>query len=650
MTNNTPTAQTTRQRSTGSQIQRLLHKLMRGLGHRLQLTERTLKLVWKATGRWTMIWLLLLLVQGIIPAALVYLARILVNNLGVALQSNGAVVDYQGLLLPAVGMGLLLLCSSALNSAINWIHVLQADLVRDHLAVLIHQQSATVDLAFYETPAFHDHLQRARADALYLPLDLLESMGEVAVNCITLIAMSALLLPYGWWLPAALGLSTAPAFIIILRNHGLLHKWWESVTERERWTKYYDTMLTLEETAAEVRLFDLGPQFIKAYQALRRELRSEYINLSKRQNIAQFVASTASFAVTAVVAMIIFWRAINGWYALGDLALLYQAFQQGQSLLHTLFDNVGRVYRHLLFLENLFAFLDLQPQVVDPPLPAPVPQPLQEGIHFRNVTFHYPGSDRAALTNFNLTLPAGQTVAIVGENGAGKSTLVKLLCRFYDPQEGTIDFDGVDLRQMETRALRDALSVMFQKPVPYHASAADNIAVGVGLKQIDPGAIEAAARAAGIDETLSSLPKGYETLLGKWFVDGTGLSGGEWQRVALARAFLRRTEIILLDEPTSAMDSWAEAEWLDRFRTLVQGRTAVVITHRFTTAMRADLILVMRQGEIVEAGTHQSLLAANGFYAQSWQRQIAEVTESSRQPSIKRTTPTQCIGHPLVPT
>ncbi len=303
--------------------------------------------------------------------------------------------------------------------------------------------------------------------------------------------------------------------------------------------------------------------------------------------------------------------------------MIYQAFNQGQSLLTTLLGDVGRIYRHILFLENLFAFLDLEQAISDPAKPQPVPIPLLRGVQFRSVSFAYPGSDRKVLDNFDLYIPAGKTVALVGENGAGKSTLVKLLCRFYDPLRGRIELDGTDLRDFAQEELRAGLSVMFQRPVPYHATAAANVAMGKGAGAFKFDEVERAARSAGAHGIIMGLPKQYQTLLGKWFLDGTGLSEGEWQRIALARAFVRDKGLILLDEPTSAMDSWAEAEWMDRFAQLADGRTALIITHRFTTAMRADLVYVMRQGHIVEAGTHDMLLNKGGIYAQSWRRQYA---------------------------
>jgi ATP-binding cassette subfamily B protein len=275
-----------------------------------------------------------------------------------------------------------------------------------------------------------------------------------------------------------------------------------------------------------------------------------------------------------------------------------------------------------LFLGNLFEFLDLEPQIADPPVAVPTPTSISRGISFSGITFCYPDSHEAVLDNFSLELPARQVTAIVGPNGAGKTTLVKLLCRFYEPQAGCIEIDGVDIRNFSLDRLRRLITILFQAPVAYQMTAAQNIAFGDVASHPTLPEIEEAGRAAGAHDFISRLPKGYETLLGKWFAGGAELSGGEWQRVALSRAFLRDAPIVILDEPTSLMDSWAEAAWLAHFRHLVQDQTSLIITHRFTTAMKADIIHVMDGGEIVESGSHSQLLALDGLYAQSWKAQM----------------------------
>jgi ATP-binding cassette subfamily B protein len=287
-------------------------------------------------------------------------------------------------------------------------------------------------------------------------------------------------------------------------------------------------------------------------------------------------------------------------------------------------ESAGRIYRSTLFLDNLFLFLAQTTSITPPAEPQPVPVGLQQGIRFERIFFRYPGSERDALSGFSLTVPAGRATAIVGHNGAGKSTLIKLLCRFYDPQQGAILLDGVDLRRFDPAELRARITVLFQEPVRYHTTAAENIAMGDLSARQDAARIHAAAEAAGAALPIGKLPQGYDTVLGKWF-GGAELSVGEWQRVALARAFLRNAAIIALDEPTSAMDSWAEADWLGRFRELTAGHTALMITHRFTTAMHADMIHVMQDGRITESGTHDQLVAAGGHYSRSWQLQMREM-------------------------
>jgi ATP-binding cassette subfamily B protein len=301
--------------------------------------------------------------------------------------------------------------------------------------------------------------------------------------------------------------------------------------------------------------------------------------------------------------------------------LFYQAFTRGQGFMRALLNSAGQVYSNTLFLVNLFAFLDLKPSVSDPPLPSPVPERLSGGISFERVTFNYPGSEQPALEDFSLSLSAGRIAAIVGPNGAGKTTLLKLLCRFYDPQGGCVKIDGTDIREFSVADLRRALTVLFQVPLNYCASAAESIALG-NLGSFDNHGIEDAARRAGAHDFISKLPFGYETLLGKWFPGGAELSGGEWQKIAMARAYVRQSQIVLLDEPTSFMDSWAEADWFERFRAMVTGRTGVIVTHRFTIAMRADVIHVMNDGKVVESGCHHELLARGGLYAQSWRAQL----------------------------
>ena len=605
---------------------------LRGILVQLSYLPLAFRLVWTAAKNWTLVWSVLLVVQGILPVAPVYLTRLLVNGLVTAIRTGSPWDNIQQILVPAALMAMILLLQELLQSLIEWIRTAQSELVQDYLRALIHQKSVAVDLAFYESAEYYNRLHRARDDASSRPLTLLENVGSLLQDSITLLVMATVLIPYGLWLPLILFISTLPALYVVLRFNRRYHRWWQQTTTDRRWVQYYDYMLTSDEVAAELRLFGLGTHFQSAYQGLRRRLRIENLKLIKDQSLARLGAGVAALLTSGIAMAWMVWRTIQGWVTLGDLALFYQAFNQGQSLMRSLLGNVGQIYSNSLFLGNLFEFLDLEPQVVDLPNPLPVPSTLKKEICFRQITFRYPGSQRLALQNFNLTIPAGQVVAIVGANGAGKSTLVKLLCRFYDPEVGHIELDGIDIRNLAVEKLRSRITVLFQFSVQYHATASENIALGNLSAAPTKAEIKAAAQGAGAHEVIARLPQSYDTLLGKWFIDGTDLSGGEWQRIALARAFLRQAQILVLDEPTSFMDSWAEAEWLKRFRTLVFGRTAIIITHRFTTAMRADMIHVMDNGQIVESGSHDQLLAQGGLYAQSWTAQ----TQANHSQPIER--------------
>jgi ATP-binding cassette subfamily B protein len=331
----------------------------------------------------------------------------------------------------------------------------------------------------------------------------------------------------------------------------------------------------------------------------------------------QVLAALALFGSFALIA----YRTIQGAITAGGLVMYLQAFQRGQDALREVLRGLADLYADNLYLSNLYEFLDLEPKVTEPSRPASIPRPMKTGIVFDHVTFQYPTGSRPVLQDINLTIRPGEHIALVGENGSGKTTLIKLLCRLYDPTEGRITLDGSDLREFATAALRREIGVIFQDYAQYHLTARENIWFGnVDLAPDDPGVADA-ARYAGADEVIHRLPAGYETILGKWFADGEELSIGEWQKIALARAFFCDAPVLVLDEPTSAMDAKAEYEVFQRFRRLAHGRTAVLISHRFSTVRMADRIYVLNGGEIVEGGTHEELVQLGGTYAHLFEMQ-----------------------------
>lgn len=593
---------------------------MSKLKRQLSYAGRLFGLIWTASGGHVVAWMIILLIQGMIPVGVVWLTKPLVNSLQTAIGAGVNRETLEPLVTAAIALGVLMLLGEVLKVASQWISMHRAELVQDHISDLLHAKASELDLAFYESPDFHDRLHRVR-EAAGRSLGLLESVGGLAQNLVTVAGIATLLVAYGLWVALVLLAGTLPALLVVLRGSRQQHDWWKTATIDRRRTQYFSDLLTMGQHAAEMRVLGLSGHFRQRFRELRRRLRAEHMRLFQRQSYARLGAEAVAMISAAGAIAWMAWRAVLGQGTLGDIALFAQAFQRGQGLVRSLLMNIGQIHSSGLFLENLFDYLDLQPIVVPPSNPVPVPRG-PSTIQFHDVSFRYPATDRLALENFSLTIPAGKTVAIVGSNGAGKSTLVKLLCRFYDPESGRVEIDGIDLRRIDPLELRRSMTVMFQSPMSFHGSVRENITLSDLSRATVTEEVETAAQDAGLGELVGRLPGGYDTTLGKAFTGGTELSGGEWQRLALARSYFRRSGLIVLDEPTSSMDSWAEAQWFERFQHLATGATAIIITHRLTIARRADEIHVMEAGAIVESGSHDDLLAQGGRYASSWANQV----------------------------
>jgi ATP-binding cassette, subfamily B, bacterial len=585
---------------------------------------RALGLIWTATRGWAAAQLVLLLVQGILPACLVYLTKFLIDNLTLTIRTGVTPQYVRVLVWYGLLMGVVMLASEVLGGLEPMIRTALTERLQDHIFTMIHQQSIAIDLEFYEQPDYFDHLHRARDEALYRPVELTAHLATVFKNCVTLIAMGALLSRFGFWLPTILLLSTLPALYVVVHFTVKSHELRRRKTAEHRRTSYFDWLLTSAEPAAELRLFGLGSFFSRRFEAARSHLRHDRLRLAIRQHLSALLASLLALAITAIAVVWMVWRVTRASGTFGDLVLFYQALNQGQALMRSLVQSAGHIYASSLFLGDLFEYLSLKPKIVDPAQPVPTPTSPRYEISFENVSFGYQNSQKMALRNFTLRIPANRIVAIVGDNGAGKSTVLKLLCRFYDPQRGAIKIDGTDVRHYSIQEVRRMISVFFQPNVHYSTTVRENIELGDIAEPSSQKEIESAAQASGADTIVGDLADGYENLLGTWFPGGTDLSIGEWQRIGLARAFFRKAPIILLDEPTSVMDPWAENDWLKRLLKVTAGQTVVIVTHRFTTARYADVIHVMQEGRIIESGTHEELITGQGRYAESWANQMRE--------------------------
>jgi ATP-binding cassette subfamily B protein len=380
-------------------------------------------------------------------------------------------------------------------------------------------------------------------------------------------------------------------------------------------------MLTQSPHAKEVRLFNLGSLFNRRFQHLRQFIRQEKLSLATQRATIDLVTQGSATLAVFVTCGAIAYQTLQGAITLGGFVMYYQAFQRGQGFLREVLSNLVSLYENSLFLVDFYNFLELKPIVEEPHQPQPMPQIWQSGIEFQHVCFEYPSSQRSVLRDVSFSIRPGETIALVGENGAGKTTLVKLLCRLYDPTAGSITLNGIDVRQFHITDLRSQINVLFQDYAQYQLTAQENIWLGDIELPPDHDQIFKAARDAGADAVIRTLPQGYDTRLGKWFESGEELSIGQWQKVALARSFVRDAQIIILDEPTSALDANAEAAVFEKFRQLVQGKTAILISHRLSTIKMADRILVLDSGKLAEQGTHNQLMQQQGIYAHLYETQ-----------------------------
>ena len=582
------------------------------------------RLVWQTSAWLTIGNVGLRLIRSVLPVAILYVGKLIIDEVilvagaGHGFTSVGEWLDSEVLnhlwLLLAAEFGLAIL-SDTLGRAVALFDSLLGDLFTNETSVRLMAHAATLDLEHFEDAEFYDHLERARRQTTGRMV-LVSQVLEQAQNVITIVSFGVGLVVYAPWLIVMLVVALIPAFLgeahFNAQSYSLTYAW----TPERRELDYLRMVGASDETAKEVKIFGLNDFLTRRYKQLADAFYFANRQLSiRRAGWGAVLAAVGSAGYYGAYGIIIY-RTVRGDFTIGDLTFLAGSFGRLRGLIGGLLTSFSTVAGRALYLEDLFSFFRIQPTIVSLENPRAFPNPIQHGFTFEGVGFRYPSTERWVLRNLSFELKAGEALALVGENGAGKTTLVKLLARLYDPTEGRILLDGYDLREYDLAGVRANIGVIFQDFVRYHLTAAENIAVGRIEERDDRPRIEQAAQRSLADGVIAKLPDGYDQVVGRRFRTGVDLSGGEWQKVALGRAYMRDAQLLILDEPTAALDARAEYEVFQRFKELTMGKTAALISHRFSTVRMADRILVLVGGALEEIGTHAELVAAGGKYAE----------------------------------
>lgn len=592
--------------------------------------DRAVGFVWRAGPGWVIGSAGIMALQGILPLATLYLMKLIIDSVTAAAGAPDPIAAFRRVLFFIVLAGGMALFQAALSAISGLIREGLSLKVSDRMYDVLHAKSISVDLDYYENPQYFDTLHRAQREGPFRPTQIVNTLMGLGQSSIALLAMAGLLFTFHWSIAVVMVLAAAPGILVRIKYSRVMFNWQTAKTPDERMAMYYSWILTGNAHAKEVRLFGIGEEISDRFSRVRKKLRHEQLFISRKQAAADLIAQAfGSLAVFAAFGAIAY-RAVLGVITIGDMVMFYQAFQRGLGALRNVLSAMAALYENNLFLSHLYKFLDFTSRVREPDVPVPVPVRNHHGVSVEHVWFGYPNTDPMVLKDISFTIKPGEVVALVGENGSGKTTLAKLLCRLYDPVQGRITLEQLPLPFFAAWDLRREISVIFQDFAKYNLSVTDNIRFGnIDLPETDTGSIKRAAANAGADRVIARLPNKYRTILGKIFADGVELSIGQWQMMALARAFLRNSRLIVLDEPTSSLDPNTEYRIFNRFKQLLQNKSALLISHRFSTVRMADRIIVLKNGCIVEQGTHRALIRENGYYANLFQKQ-SEVTCTNR--------------------
>jgi len=577
-------------------------------------------MVWNTSPGITSATIVLRLVSAVIPVCQLWVGKLIIDQVVQSISGRTA-NHHQIWVLVAYEIGLAVL-SDLLSRAINLCDSLLGDKFTNHVSLRLMEHATQLDLVSFEDPVFYDKLDRARRQTT-ARLGMLAVLAGMGQQTLTLLSLSAAVVSFSPWFLVLLVAAVIPAFLgetrFAMLAYSILYRW----TPERRELDYLRMLGASSQSAKEVKIFGLGQYLADRSRVLFDRFYRENKALAVKRAASGSLLNLLPTAGYYGAYILILVRTLSGALSLGSLTFLAGAFARSRGLIESLFSSLNNIAEQALYIKDLFDFFETKPSIASPPNALPAPRAIQSGFEFRNVSFAYPGSDRQVLQRISFRFDANERIALIGENGAGKTTLVKLIARLYDPTEGSILLDGVDLREYDVESLRGEIGVIFQDYMRYDMMARENIGFGRVEELDNQERIEGASQKSLAESVIAQLPLGYQQMLGRRFENGVDLSAGQWQKIALARAYMRDAQVLILDEPTASLDARAEYEVFLRFADLTRGRMAVLISHRFSTVRMADRILVLADGAIIEQGSHRQLVALGGRYAELFELQAA---------------------------
>ncbi|NLV19084.1 MAG: ABC transporter ATP-binding protein [Bacteroidetes bacterium] len=587
---------------------------------KIKYFRESIRLVWRSAPEWTMANIIISVLRSFLPLLLIWLIKELVDGITLAASSPSENNSFENILWLIISVAVFWFLDEAASGIDTFVRKKQSIKLESYMYGLLHSKAVRLDLINFERPEFFDSLSRASREAPWRPNSILNHLVALSRGLLSLVLMAGLLVFLHWSLALLLLLVNIPAIWLRLHYTDILYNFRRKQTPEARKAQYFNWLLTGNRPSREIKLFGLGNYFISLFKKSFLKTQEEELEIVKKRTLIELVSDIFKAAAVLITMLFIARQTITGDLTLGQMAMFLLAFRQGMIYIKDFLGSLSGLYEDSLFIGDVFEFLSLEENVRAIPPVKKIPV-FSQKISVDNLSFSYPGSDTKVIDNISFEVKKGEILAVVGPNGAGKSTLVRLLCRLYDPLSGSVLYDGIDIRNFDPEEYRKMLSVVFQDFMLYNISAGENIRLGDVEKTDADRSIPKAASVTGINELISKLPKGYSTVIGTLFEDSRELSWGEWQKIALSRAIFREAPVLILDEPSSALDADTEYDIFKRFREIVKERTSILISHRFTNVSLADRIIVLEKGSVAETGTHKELMRRKGAYYSMYSKQ-----------------------------